>query len=94
MSVQWWVWAWLTLTVCEGGRICIDGSTDTGKINQKLPFQVNKSDSRIAVPPPPNKRKGVWRCEVDTDVTLEKWIFFSLLQNEGEKDKSLASEVL
>lgn len=30
--------------------MCIDGSTDTGKINQKLPFQVNEFDSRIGPP--------------------------------------------
>lgn len=35
-----------------------DGSRDTGKINQTLPFQVSESDSRSPPPPPPPQTQG------------------------------------
>lgn len=81
---------------CGGeGGMRKDGSRDTGKINQTLPFQVSESDSRSSPPHPPT-RTGWWRCEVDTDVTPEGWAFFSHLpeKEKRKKDKFLAGEAL
>lgn len=44
----------------------------------------------------PDKSRGMWRCEVDTDAPLEGRVFFPhLLQKEGgETYRFVASEAL